>query len=84
MGIILRALTSQQEAEISHCLTMLKNSHADTGFMHESFHKDDANSFTRAWFAWANTLFGELVLKIFQERRGILSREFEKKEVVGN
>jgi len=26
--------------------------------MHESFHKDDVNKFTRKWFAWANTLFG--------------------------
>jgi meiotically up-regulated gene 157 (Mug157) protein len=30
--------------------------------MHEAFHKDDANNFTRKWFAWANTLFGELVI----------------------
>jgi meiotically up-regulated gene 157 (Mug157) protein len=29
--------------------------------MHESFSKDDATHFTRPWFAWSNTLFGELV-----------------------
>jgi meiotically up-regulated gene 157 (Mug157) protein len=34
-----------------------------TGFIHESFHKDDAGKYTRDWFAWANSLFGELVLK---------------------
>ncbi|HOI49663.1 MAG TPA: glycoside hydrolase family 125 protein [Prolixibacteraceae bacterium] len=43
------------------------NSDAGTGFMHESFHKDDPKNFTRHWFAWANTLFGELVLKLVRE-----------------
>ncbi len=37
---------------------------ADTGFMHESFHKDDPLKFTRKWFAWANTIFGELILSV--------------------
>ncbi len=42
---------------------MLQKTHAGTGFMHESFHKDDPKKFTRSWFAWANTLFGELLWK---------------------
>ena len=46
---------------------MIKNTHAGTGFMHESFDKDDSSKFTRKWFAWANTLFGELILKIEKE-----------------
>ena len=50
------------EKEIQMCINMLLKTHADTGFMHESFHKDDANQFTRKWFAWANTLFGELIV----------------------
>ena len=37
---------------------------AGTGFIHESFEKDDAADFTRPWFAWQNTLFGELVLTL--------------------
>ena len=40
---------------------------AGTGFMHESFHKNDPKNFTRAWFAWQNTLFGELILKLVNE-----------------
>jgi hypothetical protein len=35
--------------------------------MHESFHKDDPKNFSRKWFAWANTLFGELMLKLVSE-----------------
>ncbi len=73
MSIIMRALTSTDEAEIKHCLEMLRNSHAGTGFMHESFHKDNAAQFTRKWFAWANTLFGELLLKVYHEKPQLLA-----------
>lgn len=62
MGLIARALTSSGENEVRSCLAALKATHAGTGFMHEAFHKDDAAKFTRKWFAWANTLFGELIL----------------------
>ena len=72
LGIIMRALTSTDDAEISLCLRMLKNTHGGTGFMHESFHQDDPNRFTRAWFAWANTLFGELILTVHRERPHLL------------
>lgn len=64
LGIITRALTSQDVREIADCVATLKATHAGTGFMHESFYKDDAARFTRPWFAWANTLFGELILYI--------------------
>lgn len=37
---------------------------AGTGFMHESFNKNNPEKFTRAWFAWQNTLFGELILTL--------------------
>jgi len=73
MGIILRAMTSVDEKEIIYCLKMLKSTHAGTGFMHEAFHKDSPDDFNRAWFAWANTLFGELIMKIYNERPNILS-----------
>jgi uncharacterized protein len=73
MGIIVRALTSTDEKEILHCLHMLKTSHAGTGFMHESFHRDDPAKSTRSWFAWANTLFGELLLRIHAERPHVLA-----------
>lgn len=76
MGIILRAMTSRDEEEITYCLRTLKSTHAGTGFMHEAFHKDNPEDFNRAWFAWANTLFGELVIKVFNERRELLSKRF--------
>jgi hypothetical protein len=63
LGIVTRALTSRDQKEIAACLAELKATHAGTGFMHESFSRADASRFTRKWFAWANTLFGELILK---------------------
>ncbi len=72
LGVIIRAVTSTDDAEIRLCLETLRQTHAGTGFMHEAFNKDDARRFTRAWFAWANTAFGELILKVLRERPGLL------------
>ncbi len=72
IGIIMRGLTSKNETEIKYCLNILQKTHAGTGFMHESFEKDDAAKYTRKWFAWANTLFGEFVWKTFRERPHLL------------
>jgi len=69
MSIILRAITSQSDDEIRHCIQMLRDTDAGTGFMHESFHKNDPANFTRTWFAWVNTLFGELILKLEKENK---------------
>ena len=73
LGITMRALTSTDDSEIAHCLRMLKETHGGTGLMHESFHQDDPTRFTREWFAWANTLFGELILKVHRERPQLLT-----------
>ncbi|MBV9866270.1 MAG: glycoside hydrolase family 125 protein [Abitibacteriaceae bacterium] len=74
MSLIMRALTTDSEAEISECLSTLKRTHAGTGFMHETFWKDDASQFTRSWFAWANTLFGELILTLHREHPQLLQQ----------
>jgi meiotically up-regulated gene 157 (Mug157) protein len=72
LGYTIQALTSTDGAEIAHCLKMLKTTHAGSGLMHESFHKDDPSNFTRKWFAWANTLFGELVSGLAEQRPELL------------
>ena len=73
MGIIMRALTSDNNDEIKKCISMLVATHAGTGFMHESFHKDDPKNFTRKWFAWGNTIFGELIMKTYQNNAQLLN-----------
>ena len=67
MSIMMKAFTAQDDDEIRACLIQLLRTDAGTGFMHESFNKDDANDFTRPWFAWQNTLFGELVVKLVHD-----------------
>ncbi len=67
------ALTSTSDAEIRSTIQMLKKSSAGTGFMHESYNKNDATKFTRAWFAWANTLFGELIGETAARRPQLLA-----------
>jgi meiotically up-regulated gene 157 (Mug157) protein len=73
LGLIVQGLTITNDQEIRQCLTTLQKTHAGTGFMHEAFNKDDPNKFTRSWFAWANTIFGELVLKTFNQNPDLLS-----------
>ncbi len=67
MSIMMKAFTSRNDEEIKTCIKMLMDTDAGTGFMHESFHKDDPKNFTRSWFAWQNTLFGELILKLIND-----------------
>jgi uncharacterized protein len=76
MGIILRAMTSTDDQEIANCIKMLVKTHAGTGFMHEAFHKDNPMDFNRSWFAWANTLFGELIIKVYHEKRHLLKMKY--------
>jgi hypothetical protein len=68
MAITTRAYTSTSDAEIATQLEMLVNSSACTGFIHESFNKSNVTIFTRPWFAWANSQFADLVLKVIDER----------------
>lgn len=67
MSIMMKAFTSQCDEEIKKCVKMLMATDAGTGFMHESFHKDNPENFTRDWFAWQNTLFGELIIKLVND-----------------
>ena len=72
LGIVIEGLTATSGSEIKNSLTTLQRTHAGTGFMHEAFNKDDPTKFTRPWFAWANTIFGELVLKTYNHNPKLL------------
>ena len=67
MSLMMKAFTSTDDAEIAQCIKTVMATDNETGFIHESFHKDDPSNFTRPWFAWQNTLFGELILKLVNE-----------------
>ena len=76
LGLIMQALTTDDDEEIFYCLKTLKNTHAGTGFIHESFDVNNPKDFSRSWFAWANTLFGELILHLHEKKPEILNRKF--------
>jgi len=67
MSIMMRAFTSNDDNEILWCIKTLMSTDAGTGFMHESFDQDDPSKFTRSWFAWQNSMFGELILKLIHD-----------------
>lgn len=72
ISVMMRALTSRSEVEIAGSLRILAASDAGTGFMHEAFDASDPSHFSRAWFAWANSLFGELMLALAERRSDAL------------
>ena len=69
IGLCMQAMTSRSDDEVAELLCMLLTTHADTGFMHESFDPDAPSVFTRSWFAWANSLFGEMIYRLYDEGR---------------
>jgi len=74
MSIMMRAFTSDNDEEIRQCMSTLLATDGGTGFMHESFNKNDPTHYTRDWFAWQNTLFGELVIYLIDNGKlGLLN-----------
>ena len=64
MAIMMRAMTSIKDEEIAQALDMIVRCAESTGMMHESFNVSDSDVYTRDWFAWANGMFGELILQL--------------------
>jgi hypothetical protein len=56
------ALTSTNPADKRAAIDVLLATDAGTTRMHESFHVDRPNRWTRDWFSWAEAMFAELVL----------------------
>ena len=66
LALITQILTSHSKEEIRNCLDSLKQ-HSVDDLNHESFSVHNPRSNTRAWFAWANSLFGEMIITISQK-----------------
>ncbi|MEP6638165.1 MAG: glycoside hydrolase family 125 protein [Chloroflexota bacterium] len=61
IAVAMRGLTTTSAEERLAAVHLLGSSHAGTYLAHESFDPDDPTQFTRPWFAWANSLVGELL-----------------------
>lgn len=67
ISLAVQGLTSTSRDEQNRLLHMLETTNAKTGFMHESFDAENPEHFTREWFAWANSIFSEFLLKYTEE-----------------
>lgn len=63
ISLIIEALTTDDGDRINRIVEILKSSDAGTGYVHEGIDCNDAETYTRSWFAWANSLFSYMVLK---------------------
>ena len=72
MGTVSRAFTAASDEEIRLCLDQLVRNHLHTGFIHETYDKNNAMDFTRHWFAWVNSWFAELILWLAREKPALL------------
>lgn len=67
IGLCIQGLTACDPAERVELLAQLLTTHGGTLQMHESFDPDHPASFTREWFAWANSMFGELIFRMYEQ-----------------
>lgn len=72
LSLIMQALTSNDQKEKRELLTTILNTHGGTYFMHESFDCNDPTAFTREWFAWANSMFALLIIRLLPELETLL------------
>ena len=69
MNWIVQLNTSTSVEERTYLLDLLKTTTAGKGLIHENFDVSQTNGtgFGRLWFAWGNSLFGEVLLNMAME-----------------
>ncbi|KAF2744244.1 glycoside hydrolase family 125 protein [Sporormia fimetaria CBS 119925] len=77
MSVMVQAMTSEDDEEIKLCLEAVKNA-SRLGLIHESVNVEYAGDYTRPWFAWANSVFAQLVLDLNHRKPWLLFGEGRK------
>ncbi|MBQ3170228.1 MAG: glycoside hydrolase family 125 protein, partial [Clostridia bacterium] len=67
IALCVQAMTSTDDTEIASLLKNVLATTGGTGFMHESFDPNKPEDFTRPWFAWANSMLAENVMRLYEE-----------------
>ncbi|MDN6161466.1 MAG: glycoside hydrolase family 125 protein [Atopostipes sp.] len=65
MSLAMKGLTSQDREFKKEMLDRLVETDAGKNTLHEGFHKDNPEKYTREWFSWPNMLFCELMLDYY-------------------
>ncbi|KAG9197966.1 hypothetical protein G6514_000685 [Epicoccum nigrum] len=74
MSVLVQAMTSEDDAEIGGLLESVKNV-SRNGLIHESIHVDYERTYTRPWFAWANSVFAQTILDLAKRKPHLLFGE---------
>jgi meiotically up-regulated gene 157 (Mug157) protein len=67
MALVMQGLTALSAEEKREMLAMIASTDAGKGYLHESFHVDDPQNYTREWFTWPSSLFAEFVERCVDE-----------------
>ncbi|KAG9234056.1 hypothetical protein BJ875DRAFT_377313 [Amylocarpus encephaloides] len=67
MSLLLQAMTSDDDKEISECLGLVLKA-SRLGLVHESINVNKIMDYTRSWFAWANSVFAQTILDLAQRK----------------
>lgn len=65
MSLAMQGFTSQTQKEKEEMLNKMTETDAGKKALHEGFHKDRPEEYTREWFSWPNMLFCELMLDYY-------------------
>ncbi|GHH97795.1 glycoside hydrolase family 125 protein [Neobacillus kokaensis] len=62
IALAIQGMTAVSDQERVEILELFKTTDANANLMHEGFHVDAPEKFTRLWFSWANSMFSEFLL----------------------
>ena len=87
MSVLVQAITSSDPEEILTCLEAVKNVSV-FGLINESVDvergvADDGSGMTRGWFAWANSVFAQTIIKLAEERPELVFQKDSGRYVPG-
>lgn len=68
MSHLVAIRTTDDESEMEELLDVIKKSTAGLGLMHESVNVDIPFSYTRSWFAWANSEFAKTIFDVAERK----------------
>lgn len=77
MSSIIRVFTSNDEQEVIGQIGEILRSTDGLGLIHESVDSWDASRWSRQWFTWANSLFGQMILDLEDRMPGVLQRSYQ-------
>lgn len=66
---------TDDDEEIKERLALILENTSGLGLIHESIDIYDSSSFTRPWFAWANSYFAEMILDLAERKPGLIFKD---------